>query len=89
MVAIFGGDLGERGGDVEFGDGGGGGAYALRVPGGAFTDIGEELSFEGEDLVLGVQDFAWVGPAQLAGYSFPAADERLLKKLLDSPEWWR
>src|ERR1035441_3672068 len=31
LVAVFGGDLGERGGDVEFGDGGGGGADALRV----------------------------------------------------------
>jgi hypothetical protein len=60
LVAIFGGHLGERGGDVEFGDGGGGGADALRVPGGAFADVGEELSFEGEDLVLRVEHLALV-----------------------------
>ena len=60
LVAIFGGHLGERGGNVEFGDGGGSGADALGVPGGAFTDVGEELSFEGEDLVLRIEDFALV-----------------------------
>jgi hypothetical protein len=30
-------------------------------------------------------DFAWIGPAQLADYAFPAADARLLVKL--SAEW--
>jgi mutator protein MutT len=27
------------------------------------------------------QNWAWIGPEQLAGYSFPAADARLLEKL--------
>jgi mutator protein MutT len=31
------------------------------------------------------RDFAWIGPAQLADYAFPAADARLLEKL--SAEW--
>jgi mutator protein MutT len=33
-------------------------------------------------------DFAWIGPAQLADYTFPAADARLLEKLgSDWPQW--
>ena len=60
LVAILGGDLGERGGDIEFGDGGGGGADALGVRGGALADVGEEFLFEGEDLVFGVEHFALV-----------------------------
>ena len=60
LVAIFGGDLGERGGDIEFGDGGGGGADALGVAGGALADGGEEFLFEGEDFVFGVEHFALV-----------------------------
>ena len=43
-VAIFGGHLRQRGGDVQFGDGGGGGANALRVRGGALADFGEDLA---------------------------------------------
>jgi mutator protein MutT len=38
---------------------------------------------------LACQDFAWVGPSQLKQYAFPAADERLLQKLSDTPELWR
>src|ERR1019366_5941931 len=66
LVAVLGGDLGERGGDVEFGDGGGGGADALRVAGGAFADVGEEFLFEGEDLFLGIEHLA-LGILQLGG----------------------
>ena len=32
-------------------------------------------------------EFAWIGPGQLAGYPFPAADARLLEKLRE--EWDR
>src|ERR1019366_6563727 len=60
LVAVLGGDLGERGGDVEFGDGGGGGADALRVSGSAFADFGEEFLFQREDLVLGIEHLALV-----------------------------
>src|SRR5882757_7196233 len=42
-----------------------------------------------EPRATGCHDFAWVGRDQLANYAFPAADERLLQKLLTSPELWR
>jgi|SRR5579872_1702166 len=38
---------------------------------------------------LGCHDFAWVGRGQLASYAFPAADARLLEKLLATGELWR
>lgn len=37
---------------------------------------------------LGCAALAWVGPAELANYSFPAADTRLLKKIRQSPQLW-
>ena len=43
-VAILGGHLGQRGGDVQFGDGRGGGADALRVRGGELAHLGEDLA---------------------------------------------
>jgi mutator protein MutT len=42
-----------------------------------------------EPQALACQDFAWVGPTQLKQYAFPAADERLLQKLSETPELWR
>ena len=37
----------------------------------------------GEPRPLGCQNFVWVNKSQLAGYAFPEADARLLKKLLE------
>lgn len=37
----------------------------------------------------GCQALAWVSAGELAGYSFPAADERLLARLRGTPELWR
>jgi mutator protein MutT len=37
----------------------------------------------------GCHDFAWVGKNQLANYAFPAADQKVLQKLLNSAEFWR
>jgi len=44
-----------------------------------------------EPQAIGCQAFAWVGPRQLADYSFPAADARLLDKLKHSllDKWHR
>ena len=42
-----------------------------------------------EPRAIGCHDFAWVQRDQLANYSFPAADERLLQKLLTTPDLWR
>jgi mutator protein MutT len=42
-----------------------------------------------EPRAVGVKDFAWVGKTQLLNYAFPAADQQLLGKLLDRPEWWK
>ncbi|MDB6108694.1 MAG: nudG [Pedosphaera sp.] len=42
-----------------------------------------------EPRALGCQDFVWVGKGQLDAYAFPAADKRLLEKLVSSPELWR
>ena len=33
--------------------------------------------------------FAWVSRDDLGRYEFPAADARLLQKLVASPQWWR
>jgi hypothetical protein len=33
-------------------------------------------------------DFKWVGADELSEYSFPAADARLLRRLMGSPELW-
>jgi 8-oxo-dGTP diphosphatase len=42
----------------------------------------------GEPRPLGCHALAWVSPGQLAGYAFPAADERLLERLrTDAPLW--
>jgi mutator protein MutT len=38
---------------------------------------------------LGCHDLAWASPGELARYKFPAADARLVDKLLASPELWR
>lgn len=37
----------------------------------------------------GCQAVAWVAPAELASFAFPAADERLLAQLRTTPELWR
>lgn len=37
----------------------------------------------------GCQAVAWVTPDELASYTFPAADERLLAQLQTTPELWR
>jgi 8-oxo-dGTP diphosphatase len=42
-----------------------------------------------EPRAIGCQNFAWVRREQLGNYAFPAADERLLGMLQDSPELWR
>jgi 8-oxo-dGTP diphosphatase len=42
-----------------------------------------------EPQALGCQDFVWVGKGQLDSYAFPAADKRLLEKLVNTPELWR
>jgi 8-oxo-dGTP diphosphatase len=42
-----------------------------------------------EPRAVGCHNFAWVGRDQLANYAFPAADERLLQKLLTTPDLWR
>ncbi|MDB6019394.1 MAG: mutT [Pedosphaera sp.] len=44
---------------------------------------------EHEPRALGCQDFAWVGMSQLGEYAFPAADNRLVKTLLTTPDLWR
>jgi mutator protein MutT len=44
---------------------------------------------EHEPQALGCAEFAWVGPAELRKYAFPAADERLLEKLQREMELWR
>ena len=38
---------------------------------------------------IGCQDFVWINREDLARYSFPAADARLLLKLRDHLDWWR
>jgi mutator protein MutT len=42
-----------------------------------------------EPQALGCQDFAWVNSDQLANFTFPSADARLLQKLRSSPELWQ
>ncbi len=42
----------------------------------------------GEPRALGCQDIRWVSPAELAEYPFPAADARLLKRLLADAALW-
>lgn len=42
-----------------------------------------------EPRALGCADFAWVGREQLANYTFPAADSRLLEKLQTTSELWK
>jgi 8-oxo-dGTP diphosphatase len=44
---------------------------------------------EHEPQPLGCPAFKWVTAAEMKGYSFPAADARLLEKLRNSPELWR
>ena len=41
-----------------------------------------------EPQALGCPDFRWVGREELAGYSFPDADARLLQRLQSTPQWW-
>jgi len=38
---------------------------------------------------LSCQDLAWASPTELARYTFPEADAKLVDKLLASPELWR
>lgn len=42
-----------------------------------------------EPQALGCDAFKWVKLSELKNYKFPAADERLLQKLENSPELWR
>jgi len=42
-----------------------------------------------EPRAVGCHNFAWIGRDQLADYTFPAADGRLLQKLLATPGLWR
>ncbi|HXG48522.1 MAG TPA: 8-oxo-dGTP diphosphatase MutT [Methylomirabilota bacterium] len=42
----------------------------------------------GEPRPLGCAAVAWVGPADLTRYEFPAADARLLRRLTETPAWW-
>lgn len=44
---------------------------------------------EGEPRALGCQALAWVAPAELGQYRFPAADAQLLERLRNTPAWWR
>ena len=44
---------------------------------------------EHEPQPLGCPAFKWVTAARLRNYRFPAADARLLEKLMASPELWR
>jgi 8-oxo-dGTP diphosphatase len=46
------------------------------------------LWIKNEPKLIGCQAFAWVSSADLASYSFPAADGRLLEKMRASPEAW-
>lgn len=43
---------------------------------------------QGEPQLLDCAAFRWVMAAELARYEFPAADARLLKKLLKAPQLW-
>jgi mutator protein MutT len=43
----------------------------------------------GEPKAIGCASFKWVSKAELSGVQFPAADEKLLKRLIDAPEFWR
>ena len=52
-VAVFRRDLRERGGDIQFRDGGGGGANALRMVGGLLPDFAEDALLDFEDLLFG------------------------------------
>ncbi len=42
----------------------------------------------GEPQPLGCQAVKWAGKSELADHEFPAADARLLQKLLNCPELW-
>jgi mutator protein MutT len=41
-----------------------------------------------EPQALDCLDFKWVSADELSEYSFPAADARLLRRLMGSPELW-
>src|SRR5271157_415338 len=59
-VAAVGGELGERGEDIELGDGGGGFAEARGFGGDGGAEIDEELALDFEDALIGGEDFAFV-----------------------------
>lgn len=42
----------------------------------------------GEPQPIGCQAIAWVTAPQLLDFQFPAADEKVLKKLRSSTSWW-
>ncbi len=84
-VAVFGGDLGERAGDVEFGDGGGGGADPAGVGGGGLADFGEDLLFEFEDLLFGGEDLALVF-LQFGSGEALGVDQRLFALVIGGSE---
>ncbi|MHB8522732.1 MAG: 8-oxo-dGTP diphosphatase MutT [Limisphaerales bacterium] len=44
---------------------------------------------QNEPQALGCDAFAWVASHQLAGYAFPAADARILRRLQTEAQLWR
>ena len=76
-VAILRGHLRQRRGHVQFGDGRRGGSDALRMRGGELAHFGEELLFERQDFLLGIQHLALV-VLQLRRGEALGIDQRLL-----------
>src|SRR5579883_2824701 len=60
LIAVLRGRLGERRGNVQLGNRGGGGADSLRLRGGPLPHLREQLFFEGQDFLFGVQHLALV-----------------------------
>ena len=60
-----------------------------------YPDVSVRLKFflcrwvRHEPQPLGCSAFRWVGAAELTRYEFPAADARLIRRLENTPEWWR
>ncbi len=43
----------------------------------------------GEVRAIGCQDFRWIAADELSAFAFPAADQRILEMLTESPALWR
>ncbi len=43
----------------------------------------------GEPQALGCADWKWIGADELPQHEFPAADARLLARLICTPKWWQ